>query len=128
MDGEGIKAAFCILMWRHHGGSLDADLRPVSDQVDSGNTNVRGACSRPYDCQSCAILQQELEHYPREQIHWVCPSCISDVFKRKKAGEDIVVPGYYGDGYCTYPECHRANESDAEGTKSPFLQLVIGRL
>lgn len=162
---EGNKEAFCLLLWRSTGGAIDGKGRPThrpqqiqlpitDDDIEleeektiqhgTANPFARGLCTRPYDCTDCVLMQDELRHYPPEEVNWVCSQCLKDISVwAKQTGAKVDFPGFYSEGACSYRGCTRPSRiEDSEGFPgmsggqqvetgpgySRFLQLVIGRI
>lgn len=123
---EGVKEAFCLLLWSANGGRVNQLGKPVFDK--SGQ--VRGSCSTPYDCFGCALMQQELSRHPPGYAFWVCPACVSVIVKQAKAGgASFHLPGHFTEGQCQYEYCDRPARVEGEEQLPPrfsrFLQLII---
>ena len=167
---EGCKEAFCILLWVRNGGTVDNKGRPISpnrvgqlevitnDDLDEEmaaaehpteesvqeRRYARGSCTRPYDCTSCHLMQDELANYDPSEVVWVCPDCLHGIFRSaKKAGIKITAPGHYSEGICEFLGCSRpATREEAEGLPgmpggrvvelppgfSRYRQLLIGKI
>lgn len=123
---EGVKEAFCLLLWAETGGRIDAKGQPI---FGSG-APARGVCTEPYDCYGCPLMQKELARHPEGHAFWVCPACVSYLAKDAKAREvSFHLPGHYSEGQCQYAECTRPERVEG-GEQLParfsrFLQLII---
>ena len=94
--------------------------------------SIRGYCSRPWDCYTCPLFQEEVSYETSigTTALWVCPDCASDVIKEARAnGKKAKLPGFYGEGYCQRPECQRPlHASDPAAARySIMLQIVTIR-
>lgn len=126
-EGEGGKEAFCLLLWSSNGGQFDPKGRPYLER----GSYSRGNCTRPHDCFTCPLMQEELAQHPPEEVCWVCPACLSEVAKQaKEQSFEFRLPGYFTEGQCQYRRCQRPARVE-EGVELPrgwsrFLQLVLG--
>jgi hypothetical protein len=123
---EGVKEAFCLLLWAENGGKVDTRGRPAFNA--SGQT--RGNCTTPYDCYGCALMQRELARHPVGYAFWVCPACVSVLAKDAKTREvSFHLPGHFTEGQCQYEGCTRPERVEGDEQLPPrfsrFLQLII---
>ncbi len=126
-DAEGRKKAFCLLLYRAHGGVVRDDYR-----IDtSSNEAIPGLCRRPSDCDTCKYMRQEISFHDPREVTWVCSDCLGKIIKwSKQYHVNITVPGHYTEGLCQYPWCTRAqNDLTGDPPKfSMFLQVVFGAI
>jgi hypothetical protein len=126
-EGEGQGEAFCLLLWAANGGNIDGRGRPTRER----DQYSRGNCTRPHDCYTCPLLQNELALHPPEEVFWACPQCIAEIAKEaKKQKMSLRLPGYYTEGQCQYKGCTRPARVE-DGVELPpgfsrFLQVVLG--
>ncbi len=125
---EGSKQAFCMLLWINNGGTVNHRGQPLA----TGPGRVTGNCTTPFDCYSCALMQQELINLNKagKQTIWVCPSCLDEVIKQMKNNSQFFhLPGHFTEGQCQYDLCQRTERlegADIIPSKySRFLQLLI---
>lgn len=148
-NGEGLKLAFCLLLWVEQGGQVDSMGRPLSPSlaglspialededleegadIDPETTThipVRGTCTTPWDCSTCQLMQNELSRHNPDQINWICPACLDEVFKTAKhKGIKLFAPGHYSEGICTYKKCNRPSRpEEAEGLPGIRSERII---
>jgi hypothetical protein len=127
MSEEGKKEAFCPLLYYAGGGRFTSGGRP---QLTDGEYR-RGVCTRPYDCDTCIYMQHQVSYFPKEEITWICPSCISTVVDwANQHGVHIEMWGFYSEGYCEYPGCQRPEDGTLEqpARYSSFRQIVYGTI
>lgn len=115
----GSSEAFCPLLWEANGGNVTEDGKPSHT-----NWPVRGKCKEP-DCGRCELMQNILVNLAANGISslWICPACVGVVRKEaEEIGVIIKLPGFFADGLCQRPKCHRVDRF------SEILQLltVIG--
>ena len=150
---DGVKDAFCPILWRHSGGAVDDSGTPLlgacgtcngTSKTPEGedcpacdgtghdhNTRSRGYCTRAYDCADCKDFQYELSFVPVDEKFWLCSGCLAAAFKEARArGFRLLVPGFYSEGYCQAPECvlRGSERLGLPPRYSPFLQIVMGPL
>ena len=103
---EGLKEAWCPLLVQ---------------------TSGVGYCIEPHDCDHCDVMAYALNGYPVEEVHWLCLSCVDELLSHKVR---IFLPGYYTEGLCQGPQCHRENLEvlNFPPRCSIVLQLALGRL
>lgn len=128
-DGEGNKESFCLLLWRSNGGRVTDDLR-IARQGFNLEGEIpqysRGYCTKPYDCYSCDILQEEIHKHPPGSVIWLCIDCVKQETQRcKEAERPFHLPGFYTEGHCQSPECERPAGPEGLIRYSRFLQLFI---
>lgn len=100
----GAKEAFCLLLWVHQGGQVNAKGLPVYTR----NNRASGNCDNPDDCYRCQLMQQEIGRHPPGHANWVCPACLKDVVNIAKAkGVPIHLTGHYSEGQCQFVGCTR---------------------
>lgn len=138
------KEAFCLLLWIHQGGQVDARGRRVASQEVAAS----GYCDEPTDCYRCPLMQLEISRHPPGHANWVCPACLTEVSKKAKSQEkSIFMTQHYSEGQCQYVGCtrpprleYRDADPFSDGDKpwteedlierprgySRLLQLVIG--
>lgn len=114
-------AEFCPLLWQANGGLLDHKGWPIV-----GDDPVRGRCFEPGDCDRCELMQGVLSNLAAQGITslWICPSCVGVVCREaKETGINIRLPGFYSEGPCQRPKCHRAEQGE-HNRYSAILQLL----
>jgi hypothetical protein len=105
---------------------------------------IKGLCEDPRDCSNCKFLRAELVHHPRDQVTWVCPTCLPVLYKDTKTrGVVVDSPGHFTEGYCQYYACDRPampemldglpgidtdQMTERPGRYSRFLQLILGKV
>ena len=133
MEGEGVKQAYCIVLFVSNGGRVTPKGEPIMgpddrpECVDGRWYPARSLCTKAYDCHECELLQHTLVHYYKpEDMAWVCTQCEDELMKSsKERGIWFVRPGYYGEGYCQYPKCWRLLEH-GEPRYSILRTLFVG--
>lgn len=114
--------AFCQLLWQANGGRLNQDGQPIFD----GNP-VRGRCHEPGDCDRCELMQGVLANLATQGIVslWICPSCAGVVYdEAEELGIHVRLPGFFKEGMCQRPKCHRGEQWGDQGRYSSVLQLL----
>lgn len=129
MEGEGVKLAFCPVLWKSNGGPMDPQGHPVISPREEDN--VRGYCTKGFDCALCPLLQNELSYVAPENKLWVCSDCVKDLMRLgKELQTKLITPGYYSEGFCQSPTCSRPNRTEPgeelQARHSILLQLLIG--
>ncbi len=128
----GRKEAFCLLLWQHQGGEVNASNIPIR----TPEARTSGMCDEPYDCYRCPLMQQEIAQHLPGHTNWVCPGCLKDVVQvAKHKNIEMYLTGHYSEGQCQFIGCTRPARielgDDGEARQFPcnysrFLQLVIG--
>lgn len=136
------KEAFCLLLWVHQGGRVNAKGRAVKS-----GSGPSGYCDDPTDCCRCPLLQREISLHPTGHANWVCPACLTEISRKAKSqAKRIHMTGHYSEGQCQYVGCERPPRLEYGDTNveaddigwtegdlverprgySRFLQLIIG--
>jgi hypothetical protein len=126
MSEEGKKEAFCPLLFHAGGGVFKRGFNP-----DLSGIPPRGVCTRPYDCDTCVYMQNQISYFPPEQITWVCPACLDTVIEwGQQNGVKVELWGFYSEGYCEYPGCVRQEDPTISqpARYSTFRQIVYGAI
>jgi hypothetical protein len=131
-----VRVAFCkILFWKNGG-----QFSPTGLPVVNAREQVRGKCTRAYDCGQCSYLQEWIAFLQQQgwSFGWECDTCLKKTeVEDRKNGVERHVQGYYQAGrkYETQPEDQWNWDPDRPGLEgctrcgweSSFLQLVIRR-
>ena len=114
--------AFCPLLWQANGGHLDQKGQPIFS-----NDLVRGRCHEPGDCTRCELMYKMLVNLASQGVTsiWICSSCAGVVYdEAEELGIDVRLPGFYSEGACQRPKCHRGEQWGDQGRYSSLLQLL----
>lgn len=113
--------AFCPVLWQANGGKLRKDGSPIYT-----NEFIVGNCREPGDCDTCNLMQGVLANLASQGVTclWICPACAGHVHDSAKThGIEMKMPGFYTEGLCQRPQCHRG-EVGNEARYSSLLQLI----
>ena len=109
---------FCPILWQANGGTF----RPNGSIIFTGDM-IQGRCRNPGDCDRCEFMQRSLTTLASQGVTslWICPSCVGQIRPiARELGLQTKFPGFYTEGYCQRPQCHK----EGEERYSPILQLL----
>jgi hypothetical protein len=125
----GIDSAYCKLFFARNGGQFTDTGLPIFRR------GVKALCPRPFDCQTCQIMQSWLSGLPSSgwSPSWECVECLKKS-QSLPADEGRLVQGFFqsarpgpgqGDPFDVDEDSPPLSGCPLCGFPTSFLQLVL---
>jgi hypothetical protein len=133
-----VRVSFCKILFGKNGGSFTETGLPILQPGElDDDTQVRGKCSRAYDCGSCSYMQEWLVSLQEKGWHvgWECDRCLRESrYSDAETGVTRQVQGFFQAGRKKDktqddpdfdPDLPGLEGCTKCGWESSFLQLVL---